>query len=232
MIGDGRIRGRLPAGVIGLVIVSSSLGGCGEIPEHASDHASVGCYGCHGDRYLASTQPDHVASGFPTRCEDCHSTHAWEPAAFGDHASWPLTGAHVTAACESCHGGGVYSGTPRECVGCHRPDYETSTNPSHPALAMPTECQSCHTPASWASSTYPGHDAFFRISGGDHRFSCESCHLTERWASFTCTGCHTGEHDLARMNREHDDEDGYQATLSRYGVDAGCLHCHPGGRED
>jgi len=300
----GHVRGRLTVGVIGLTFGTAGLLACGELPDHASGHASVGCYGCHGDRYLASTAPDHVASGFPRTCEGCHSTRAWSPAAFGDHSSWPLTGAHVSTACESCHAGGVYAGTPRECVdchrpdydltsdpphlasgfptsceschdttawapasfshdlvwplvgkhaetsceschqggiytgtprecvGCHRPDYDASTNPSHPSLAMPTTCQSCHTPASWESRTYPGHDAFFRISGGDHRFSCESCHLTESWASFTCTGCHTGEHDLAEMNREHADEDGYQATLNQYGVDAGCLHCHPGGRED
>lgn len=358
------------------LVAGATLVACGEPPDLASGHASVGCYDCHGDRYLASVDPDHVASGFPRTCEGCHSTRAWEPALFGDHSSWPITGAHQTVACESCHVGGVYSGTPRDCAGCHlpdydattdpphvasgfptsceschdttawapasfshdavwplvgqhataaceschaggvyggtprdcvachrpeydatsdpphmssgfptsceachtpagwqpasydhslfwplegqhatatceschaggvyagtprlcngchQPDYDASSNPSHTALRMPTSCESCHTPASWESRTYPGHDAFFRISSGDHRFSCESCHKTGTWATFTCTGCHTGEHDLAEMNREHADEDGYQATLNQYGVDAGCLHCHPGGRED
>jgi hypothetical protein len=187
------------------------------------------CVGCHRPEYDATTDPAHAASGFPTACEACHSPSGWVPAAYDHGQYWPLEGRHASLGCEACHADGVYAGTPRACLGCHEPDYAGTSNPSHGALGLPTACETCHGAASWETRTFPGHDALFRISSGHHRYDCASCHLTEAWATFTCTGCHEGEHTLARMNAKHDEEPGYQQTLTAYGVEAGCLHCHPRG---
>ena len=77
------------------------------------------------------------------------------------------------------------------------------------------------------------HNTYFPITTGNHRiFGCADCHLTPQWAQFTCTGCHTGEHALARMNNKHAGEvPNYQATLNQYGTEGGCYHCHPDGRD-
>lgn len=193
------------------------------------------CVGCHLPEFVATTDPDHETGGFPTSCESCHSTLAWRPATFVDHNRyWPLEGRHATTACTSCHENGVYAGTPRECVGCHLVDYDTSDNPSHQALSLAKTCQSCHDETAWATDRYPGHDSQFVTSTGDHsRYDCRDCHTdpTSDWDLFSCTGCHEGEHTLARMNAKHDEEPGYQSTLDTYGVERGCLHCHPDGRD-
>jgi len=192
------------------------------------------CAGCHLPDYQATTDSNHVAEQFPTTCEACHSENGWSPAAYDHDQYWPLEGRHATTSCESCHVGGVYAGTPRTCDGCHHPDYVATTSPAHSQVGIPTSCDDCHTPANWATDEFPQHNALFPITNGDHsRFSCNECHITAAgYSEFTCTGCHTGEHNLNKMNSEHLGEVGnYQSTLNQYGIDGGCLHCHPDGRE-
>lgn len=192
------------------------------------------CVGCHREEYDRTTEPNHLAASFPTSCETCHGVSAWKPALFDHQAIWPLRGQHLVASCVSCHDNGVYEGTPRDCVGCHLVDYDTSDNPSHQALSLSKTCQSCHDETAWATDRYPGHDSQFVTSTGDHsRYDCRDCHTdpTSDWDLFSCTGCHEGEHTLARMNAKHDEEPGYQSTLDTYGVERGCLHCHPDGRD-
>ena len=33
---------------------------------------SVDCYSCHQANYAATTNPNHLAAGFSTNCEECH----------------------------------------------------------------------------------------------------------------------------------------------------------------
>ncbi len=190
------------------------------------------CEGCHLSDYQATTQPAHAAAGFPVTCETCHTATGWTPATFDHAAFWPLTGRHASATCESCHEGGVYAGTPTACVGCHRPDYDTSTNPSHVSLNLSTTCETCHTTTNWDTRTFPGHDTLFPITTGNHRiFACLDCHkVPADWGVFTCTGCHTGEHNLADVADDHREVGNYQATVNTYGLEGACLHCHPDGR--
>ena len=42
------------------------------------------CNSCHQPDYARTTNPNHQAGGFSTRCQDCHNTGAWRPANF-DH---------------------------------------------------------------------------------------------------------------------------------------------------
>ncbi|MCA9514438.1 MAG: hypothetical protein KC635_05810, partial [Myxococcales bacterium] len=192
------------------------------------------CVGCHLGDYQTA-EPDHVERGFDTNCVTCHTVAAWKPATFDHDQFWPLTGKHLTATCESCHVGGVYAGTPRDCEGCHRTDYDATTRPAHASVGIPANCTQCHDTDDWHTSTFPQHDRLFPITSGRHRnFGCADCHADAGdYSVFTCTGCHTGEHEISRMNRKHQGEvSGYQSTLDQYGVERGCYHCHPDGRAD
>jgi hypothetical protein len=40
------------------------------------------CFACHQSDYNGTNDPDHGSAGFPTTCENCHSTTAWEPSSF------------------------------------------------------------------------------------------------------------------------------------------------------
>ncbi len=288
-------------------VAAATLMACGQVPNHTMGLALNGqsCFDCHGDRYLATTDPDHVALGYPTTCEACHTTSAWTPASASNHDFWPLTGGHTVPprTCESCHADG-YVGTPTQCVGCHRADYDATTDPNHATSGFSTTCETCHDTVDWHNAAFD-HDAFWPLTGkhtvpprtceschadgyvntptqcvGCHRdkydattnpnhaatgfgTDCESCHDTVDWGNgsfdheskfpiasgkhrnitcsechnnaasysdFSCTGCH--EHTLTKMNQEHQGEvSNYQATLNQYGVERGCLHCHPDGRK-
>lgn len=103
------------------------------------------CFGCHAPDYNAARNPDHVRSGFPTSCENCHlAGHtSWNQAVFqhdfpinsGPHAKFDCVECHQTStrqfSCILCHeheknrmddkhdevGGYVYNS--QACYGCH-----------------------------------------------------------------------------------------------------------------
>src|SRR2546427_8275785 len=111
--------------------------------------------GCHLTDFQKTTNPNHVAAGFPTACITCHTTTQWLGAKF-DHnkTPFPLTGAHVTVACALCHVGGKFAGTPMDCVGCHLTDFQKTTNPNHVAAGFSTACVTCHTTTQWLGAKF------------------------------------------------------------------------------
>ena len=114
------------------------------------------CAGCHSKDFATTTNPNHVAAGFPQTCETCHNTVQWLGATF-DHSTtkFPLTGKHTTVACAQCHTNGQYATLPTTCVSCHLPDYQKTTTPNHVAASFPQTCETC-----------PQHDA---VAGRDVR---------------------------------------------------------------
>lgn len=192
------------------------------------------CVACHQTEYDGTTDPNHATSGFGTSCETCHDTVDWNNANFDHNQVWPLVGAHTVPprTCESCHANG-YANTPTQCVGCHQSDYNATSDPKHSTSGFGTSCETCHDTVRWENGNF-NHESKFPIASGKHRnFACGDCHKNQNnYSDFTCTGCHTGEHNLQEMNQEHQGEvANYQSTLNQYGVDRGCLHCHPDGRE-
>ena len=186
------------------------------------------CKGCHLPDYQGAKDPDHVAQGYPTTCDACHTPTGWSPASFTNHdAFWPLVGKHATASCDGCHGGGVYEGTTKVCSGCHLPDWNATSNPDHGAVGIPQTCDTCHTPASWDTNKFPGHNTLFPITSGPHKsISCASCHKGQTWETFNCIACH----NAAKMKSEHNEVSGYSAALTAGPTpDHGCLKCHPNG---
>jgi hypothetical protein len=202
------------------------------------------CSGCHLPDYQGATDPDHVAGGFPTSCEQCHDTTSWEGAFFShagissgcvschladyqgatdpDHA-----GGGFSTSCEQCHGtttweGAFFShaGITSGCVDCHLDEYQSTSAPNHGSAGFPTSCEACHQPAGWTPATF-NHS--FPIQSGAHGgFDCTECHLVPtNFASFSCTHCH--DHNQSRMADKHDEEPGYQW------VSSSCYSCHPTG---
>ena len=81
---------------------------------------SSDCYSCHRQTYEATQNPNHIAAGLQTTCNDCHNINSWAPASFNhDITQFPLTGAHQTVDCAQCHANG-YTGTPTDCYACHQ----------------------------------------------------------------------------------------------------------------
>jgi Outer membrane cytochrome MtrC/MtrF-like, domains II/IV len=181
------------------------------------------CVSCHRQDYDRAQNPCH--SGFPTQCEQCHSTSRWRPADF-DHnrTGFPLTGAHRGAACNRCHSGG-YAGTPTDCYACHASDYNGTSNPNHSAAGFPTDCAGCHSTNAWRPASFDHDGQFFPIYSGKHRgkwSSCEDCHVSPgNFGVFECINCHA--HQQSEMNQKHHEVGGYVYQSQA------CYQCHPHG---
>ncbi|MFA6597424.1 MAG: hypothetical protein WCS69_06855 [Ignavibacteriaceae bacterium] len=160
---------------------------------HASGYTGTpkDCYSCHKTNYESTTDPNHVASQFPTTCNQCHSTSGWKPATF-DHATtqFPLTGAHQSIACNQCHASG-YTGTPKDCYSCHKTNYESTTDPNHVTLQFPTTCIQCHSTTAWKPSTFNHATTQFPLTGAHQSIACNQCHASGYTGTPTdCYSCH------------------------------------------
>lgn len=118
-----------------------------------------------------------------------------------DHftTGWPLDGAHRNTDCENCHVGGVFKGTPRECAGCHnRAGLVKATSPPLNHIRSTSQCQDCHSLASWGSvrrvdhtqvlgscnSCHNGRDATGKPPNHPPASNqCELCHRTNTWVT-------------------------------------------------
>ncbi len=104
--------------------------------------ASSNCIGCHQADFSRAASPNHVAAGFPTNCELCHTAAqtSWQQATFNHASFFPLVGVHAQQACATCHRNNVFAGTASDCFSCHRADYQRTANPNHAAAGFPTTC--------------------------------------------------------------------------------------------
>lgn len=174
------------------------------------------CVGCHAEDRRRAVDPDH--SAFPADCAECHSTRAWEPAAFNHDVFFRIEGAHTRAECNDCHINEVYAGTPRTCVGCHQGDRDQA-RPTHARFS--NTCTECHTQNAFSPATHQHRQ--FRVPHEGVR-QCGSCHTDPNdYANVGCTSCH--EHSRGNTDGEHRGIRNY-----RY-EDSACLDCHPAGRE-
>lgn len=200
---------------------------CSSCHESGFTSTPSDCLSCHLNDYNSTTDPNHSAAGFPTACNDCHTTSAWVPADF-DHAltSFPLTGAHTTVNCISCHESG-YTGTPSDCVSCHLENYNSTTNPNHTAAGFPTTCNDCHNTTAWEPAQFDHDGQYFPIYSGKHKDkwnTCSDCHTVQNnFSIFSCIDCH--EHNKPDMDDEHEGVNGYIYESNA------CLSCHPTGED-
>lgn len=176
------------------------------------------CYGCHQADFTGTTNPNHVASGFPTDCSICHTTTGWSPSSFNhNNTAFPLTGAHVNLACTQCHVNGNYTTLPTTCYGCHQADFTGTTNPSHAAAGFPTTCDTCHTTTSWAGATFNHNNTPFPLTGAHVNVACTLCHINNVFAGTPtdCYSCHTADYN-GTTNPNH----------STAGWPTTCTTCH------
>jgi hypothetical protein len=156
------------------------------------------CGNCHLETYLKTTNPNHVQSGFPRRCEDCHNVTSptWQGAVFSHPASFPLVGGHAGLACARCHTGGSYAGTSPACVSCHQSDYARTTNPNHVAGRFPTTCESCHTINAWRPAKFDHSQTGFPLTGAHTTVDCARCHVGGRYQGTPtdCYSCHRADY--------------------------------------
>ena len=178
------------------------------------------CYSCHAKEYQSTTGPNHVATGFPTTCEQCHGVNTWFDAKF-DHlkfTGFALTGAHLPLECNACHVGGKFAGTPATCVGCHLTDFQKTTNPNHVQAGFPQTCQSCHTTAAWQPATFD-HNTFtkFPLTGAHVTVACTQCHVNGQFAGTPtdCVSCHMKDFQ-GTTNPNH----------AQAGIPTTCATCH------
>ncbi len=152
------------------------------------------CAGCHMDDFVATTDPDHQAAGFPQDCDVCHDNFSFENSQF-DHAHFPLTGSHAAVDCQDCHQDSVFAGTPANCAGCHIDEYNQTTDPNHAASGYSTTCEQCHMPTSWEDATFDHQ--FFPLTGAHMGVDCEACHVGGDFetTSSDCSSCHQAEYD-------------------------------------
>ncbi|MBK9064555.1 MAG: hypothetical protein IPL89_15385 [Acidobacteria bacterium] len=157
------------------------------------------CFTCHRTDYQASKNPPHAAAAFPTACDSCHKFSApnWKDAGFNHNVTttFVLAGVHVTQACTACHVNNVFKGTPRDCYSCHKADYQNSKNPSHPAAAFATTCDTCHkyTDPAWKPASFNHNTATtFALAGVHATQSCATCHVNNvfKGTPRDCYSCH------------------------------------------
>ncbi|MEE9117077.1 MAG: hypothetical protein V3U02_00600, partial [Calditrichia bacterium] len=161
------------------------------------NNTTAQCYSCHQNNF--NNAPDHVEQNFPITCETCHNYNAWSEVTF-DHSNtnFPLTGEHQNILCSSCHQTG-YTGTTTICYDCHQTAFEQTINPDHVALALPTDCEDCHTTIpNWQPATFQIHGQFYQLFGAHTNISnnCSTCHNGDyNNTPNTCFGCHDNEYN-------------------------------------
>jgi len=111
------------------------------------------CYGCHlaewnSTQTLGGSVPNHIAAGYPTTCDTCHTTTNWLGATF-NHTYFPIP--HHGSVCADCHQVSTdYSQF--TCINCHTDTTAHRPGMSHPNVCspspscwyQPTTCYNCH----------------------------------------------------------------------------------------
>ena len=103
----------------------------------------IDCYGCHKTAYQSTTNPNHVAAGFPTTCATCHTTTAWTGATFA-HTLFPLNHGGANGVCATCHTNSSNYAV-FQCTICHT---KAATDPKHSGnnnyVWNSINCYQCH----------------------------------------------------------------------------------------
>jgi len=172
---------------------------------------TTACVSCHLKNFQAATNPHHVAGGFSQTCQQCHTTIAWQPAAF-DHTSvgFSLTNAHANPPriCADCHINNNYNITTTACASCHLKDYNTALTPvNHVQLAFPTACESCHDTVRWTNGKFDHAATGFPLTNS-HMVPprvCADCHINNNYnlTSTACATCHLKDYNTAATPINH-----------------------------
>jgi len=205
--------------------------------------APIECELCHQDDLTRATSPDHLANGWTTDCQRCHTATTWQQAAFA-HDFFPLLGGHAGLDCTQCHTSGVFGTIPSDCYVCHQTDYEAATD--HVAQSYSQDCERCHTIVAWTPARF--NHTVFSLTGAHTGLTCAQCHTSGTLGTIPsdCYSCHSAEYagapDHSALNFSHDCEQchstlawtpatfnhtNFPLTGGHSGLD--CTQCHTGG---
>jgi hypothetical protein len=173
--------------------------------NYSLSSANTACASCHMNTFQTTTNPNHVAAGFPTDCSVCHSTASWAGATF-NHATtgFALTGAHAGLQCAQCHLNNNYNLTSTACVTCHLTNFQSTTNPNHITSGFPQTCDVCHNTTAWIPSSFNHNNTPFPLTGAHTTVACASCHVNNNYTTVPtdCYSCHKATYD-ATTNPNH-----------------------------
>jgi hypothetical protein len=156
------------------------------------DVPGVDCIDCHRQDYMATTNPNHIESGLPEDCIQCHSitSTVWTDAGF-DHSFFALVQGHSALNCTQCHTTSKYSDASPDCFSCHEQDYFASKEPDHVASAFSKTCTDCHTLSPGWNPTTIDHSSF-PLTLGHSVPACADCHIAGNYTTtpIDCYACH------------------------------------------
>jgi hypothetical protein len=165
---------------------------------------SGACWNCHQTDYNGTTNPPHLASGFPQDCSGCHTTTDWTGATFNHAATgFALTGFHATMQCAQCHVNNNFSlnSSNTACWSCHQADYNGTTSPAHAAAGFPQDCSVCHSTTNWSGATFTHPTTPLALSGYHATMlangQCALCHVGNNYTSTPsdCWSCHQTDYN-------------------------------------
>ena len=138
------------------------------------------CYSCH------KFEDEHKGL-FGKKCQDCHSTKAWQKQSF-DHSKtdFSLLGKHKEVTCKECHPNRLDEKVSVKCFDCHK-----HQDPHEGQQGK--KCNDCHNPADWIAKVQFDHNITrFPLLGGHATLSCEECHASSNFkdAKIKCDACH------------------------------------------
>jgi len=134
----------------------------------------------HLKDFQGTTNPNHVQSGFPTACQQCHNTTTWTNATF-DHSTtgFPLTGAHTTVQCGQCHINNNTSDQRQHCLLQLPPSRLHRYHEPKPRTGrLPTACQQCHKHHFLGRGDVDHSTTGFPLTGAHTSLQCQQCHVT------------------------------------------------------
>jgi len=182
---------------------------CANCHQTGYEGTSTDCFSCHDDDYNNSVNPDHQAAGFPTMCEDCHSTLSWAPAIFDhDVQYFPIfSGRHAGAwdMCINCHEvPGDYSVF--SCITCHE-HRQSEMDDRHVGvqgyLYESNACYSCH-PTGEKEGAFDHSLSEFPLTGAHTALECQQCHQSGfPNTPIDCVACHQQDYSQS-TNPNHE----------------------------
>ncbi|MBK9104520.1 MAG: hypothetical protein IPL92_08105 [Saprospiraceae bacterium] len=172
---------------------------CTDCHTNTNNYSIFTCVTCHTP--TETNQQHNGVGGYvyqSSACLACHPTGDSQGSFNHNSSGFPLTQGHAGVDCASCHANG-YENTPTECDACHMPDYNQSSNPSHTALGLSTNCVTCHTTnPDWDPALFPNHNAYYPLLGAHATISnqCATCHNGNyNNTPNTCYGCHQNDYN-------------------------------------
>lgn len=166
------------------------------------------CMFCHENEFNSTTNPNHIAAGFPITCNDCHTTASWQPAQFDhDGLYFPIySGEHRGEwnECTDCHtipnNYSIFS-----CIDCHehnKTDMDDEHQNINGYIYESTACLSCH-PNGDKEGAFNHNISIFKLEGAHNSLDCSQCHQNGYAGTSTvCYDCHTNDYNNS-LNPNH-----------------------------